>query len=406
MNAPANTATESFAPPARAPASRRKLLSLRRALPLLIPLTIGVLVARQRLFIPVPVVSAKAERGDVVSQVFGRGTLESRKVVNLGFDLVGRIQELLVDDGDQVTQGQILARMDPGQLAAEQQAARSTVAVAKASLARLEAEERKANAALAFADVEAKRVRTLSASGVVAQRELDAANQYLDQAEAEVARVRATRAEALREIAAAGSNVEVRNATVSRGILVAPFDGQVVRRLRDPGDTVTVGSTVLRLVARDSLRSRAWLDDSVLPQLESGLPVDVRFGATGTATAKGILDRIGHEADRQTHEIWVEVKLLQLPPRIALGQRADVWVEIGRTSGALRIPSRFVKWDGPAPFCYVGRSGKIERTMLQLGRRGTDFVEVKAGLSESETVLDNADLGKPLPEGRRYADQP
>lgn len=373
---------------------------------MVIPLAIGGLVVRQRLFVPVPVVSAKVDRGDVVSQVFGRGTLESRREVELGFDLVGRIQELLVDDGDMVSRGQVLARMDPGQLAAEQQAAQSSVGVARAALARLEAEERKAAAALTFADVEAKRVRALSASGALSQRDLDAANQQLDQAQAEIARVRASRAEAFGQIAAAGSHVEVRSVTASRGVLVAPFDGQVVRRLRDPGDTVTVGSTVLRLVARDSLRSRAWIDDSVLPQLEPGQPVDVRFGATGTASAKGLLDRIGHEADRQTHEIWVDIKVLQLPPRIALGQRADAWIEVGRTKNAVRMPARFVKWDGPSAFCYVGRDGKIARAPLQLGRRGNDYVEVRSGVAEGEPVLDTPDVGKPLPEGRKFTARP
>jgi len=407
VSSPVSVATdESFTPPAPAQNAQRRRRSLRRFLPLLIPLTVGSLVLRQKLFVPVAVVGSKADRGDVVSQVFGRGTLESRREVNLGFDLVGRIEELLVDDGDLVTKGQVMARMDSGQLVAEQQAAQSTVAVAKSAIARLEAEERKANAGLAFATVEAKRVKVLSASGALSTRDLDAATQQLDQARAEMERVRAARAEALRQIAAAGSNVDVRSATASRGVLVAPFDGQVVRRLRDPGDTVSVGSTVLRVVARDSLRGRAWIDDSVLPQLEVGLPVDVRFGATGAASSQGAIDRIGHEADRQTHEIWVDVKLFQLPPRVAVGQRADVWIETGRSKNALRIPSRFVKRDGRDTFCYVGRSGRIQRASLQLGRSGDDYVEVKGGITEGEAVLDSVEVGKPLPEGRKFADQP
>lgn len=378
----------------------------RRLWPVLVALLVVGLLARQRLLVPVDAVSAQVARGTVTSEVFGRGTLESRREVDLGFDIVGRIQELAVDDGDLVTKGSVLARLEPTQLVAEQVAAQSGVAVARAAVARLEAEERKAGAALAFAEADARRVRTLHASGSVAVRELDAATQQLDQATAEIERVRAARAEALRQITAAGSNADVRSASAARGQLVAPFDGRVVRRLREPGDTVSVGAAVLRVVARDSLRSRAWIDDSSLARLDVGQPVNVRFGAKGIATSKGAVDRIGHEADRQTHEIWVDVKLLDLPARVALGQRADVWIEVGRVDGVLRVPSRFVKWEGGHAYCFVGREGRIARAALQLGTRGADFVEVRAGVKEGELVLDSADVGRPLAEGRKFASLP
>ncbi len=401
MTSSAATEVERVAP-------RRRWVSsqLKRLWPLAIPLVIGSLLLRQRFLVPVPVNAVKVDRGTVTADIFGRGTLESLREVDLGFDVIGRIQELSVDEGDVVQKGAVLARLEPTQLLAEQVAAQSGVAVARAAVARLDAEERKAGAALAFAEVDAKRIRTLQANGTVAARELDQATQQLEQATAELERVRAGRAEALRQIAAAGSNVEVRSAAAARGQLVAPFDGQVVRRLRDPGDTVSVGAAVLRVVARDSLRSRAWIDDSALSRLDVGQPVSVRFGATGVATSKGAVDRIGHEADRQTHEVWVDVRVLDLPPRVALGQRADVWIEVARAEDVLRIPSRFLKWEGATPYCYVARNGKIERAGVQLGRRGSDFVEVKSGLREGESVLDSLESGKALPQGRKFSSVP
>lgn len=407
MNIAAAPAAEhgSTAPQAR-PRGRAALRWLRRLLPVVV-LAAGIGFAiRQRLFVPIPVVASRIDRGDLVEEVFGRGTLESRNEVGLAFDLVGRVQELLVDEGDSVEPGQVLARLDRGQVSAERRAAQSSVSVARAALARLDAERRKADAALAFATLDAERIGTLQSGGAVAQSELDAALTRLDQARAEVEQNHASRAQAQDEIAAAATNVDVQSATVSRSTLVAPFAGQVFRRLKNPGDTASVGSTVLRLFAHDSVRARAWIDDSALPRMDVGQRARLRLGAAGEPSIMGTVDRIGRETDRQTHEIWVEIKLDALPKRYALGQRADVWIEVEHPRDVLRIRSNFVKWEGTQAYCYVARGGRIQRADLTLKRRGSGFEEVESGLEAGELVLDSPSPGGVLAEGRRFVEQP
>jgi DNA-binding transcriptional LysR family regulator len=95
-----------------------------------------------------------------------------------------------------------------------------------------------------------------------------------------------------------------------------------IRRFKDPGDTVVVGTTVLRVVAIDRLWARAAVDESMLANLREGMPAEVALlGDTGVPL-RGTVDRIGREVDRQTHEVLVDVLLGVVPTRLAIGHRS------------------------------------------------------------------------------------
>jgi HlyD family secretion protein len=363
---------------------------------------IALLLARQRLLVPVPARAAVIGQGDVVQEVFGRGTVESRREVQLGFDLVGRISDILVDEGDRVKLGQVLSHLAPETYTADVRSASTGVALARSAMGRLDADERRAGAVLELAQTEEARMRALSQSGAVPQREVDLAVQQLALARAEIDRVKAAREEARRQISVASGAVEIRNVAAARATVVSPFDGVVIRRLRDPGDTVTVGTTVLRVVATDALWSRAWIDETALPSLRERQPTRVRFGAEGAAVASGLVDRIGREVDRQTHEVLVDVLLTEAPARVAMGQRADVWIEVARRVNVVRIPLSFLRRDEAGPYCYVDRGGRVGIARLVLGTQGTELAEVRDGLAAGEVVLDALTPGATLAEGRRW----
>jgi HlyD family secretion protein len=387
---------------ARTPSGIKRVIRWVRFVPWALGLLLVGLVVRQRLFATVPVRAHQIAKGDVVVEVFGRGTIESRREVQLGFDLVGRISDLLVDEGDRVKLGQVLGHLAPEQFVADVQTASSGVSLARAAIARLEAEEHRATAALAFATVEESRIQSLAASGTVSTRERDLAVQQLELAKAEVERVRAARDEARRQIGVASGTAESRSVTAARAALVSPFDGIVVRRLRDTGDTVTVGTTVLRVVATDVLWSRAWVDEAALPQLREGQPVRVRLGSNSQPSLAGTVDRIGREVDRQTHELLVDVLLATVPARVAIGQRADVWIEVDRRKDVASVPLGFVHRDGDGAFSYADGGGRIKRVPITIGAAGADKVEITLNLHPGDVVLDAPETGALLPVGRRW----
>ena len=373
----------------------------------LLPIVILVAFAiRHRLVSPVSVLRHVVDRGDVVREVFGRATIESRREVQLGFDLIGRLSDVLVDEGDQVKLGQVVAHLAPEQLTADMRAVSSGIVLAKAAPARLAADERRSLATLTFAQVEAVRIRVLAASGAVNARDLDIAEQQLALAQADLDRVLAAQAEAQKQIAVATSATASKTAMVTRAALVSPFDGVVIRRFKDPGDTVVPGNTVLRIVAVDRLWARAAIDESMLADLREGMPAEISLlGGSGEAL-RGKVDRIGREVDRQTHELLVDVLLQQVPARLAIGHRADVHIEVERRAHATRVPLAFLRRDESGAFLFTDQAGRIARSAVRLGLVGRDSVEVTSGIEPGATLLGARTPAGVLEVGRRWTETP
>jgi HlyD family secretion protein len=328
----------------------------------------------------------RVERGEVLAQAFGRGTIESKREAQVGFDLVGRLSEVLVEEGTRVTLGQELARLYPEQVSADLRAASTGVAAARTSLSRLAAEEQRVRTTLESEEREAERARALGAHGAIPQHELDLAQDAVKITRAELDRVLAQRAEATRSIDVAQGGVAQRRVTVLRATLLAPFDGLVTRRLREPGDTVAVGTTVLRIVDTEQVYLRAWIDETVLSDLKDDQPAQIVIPGSGRSLM-GRVTRVGWESDRQTHELLVDVTPSESLGRIAIGQRADVWITTKTADKALRVPTEFIQRDADGPFCNVDREGRVSLVRVQLGVLGRELVEVTDGLKEGDLVL-------------------
>jgi RND family efflux transporter MFP subunit len=187
----------------------------------------------------VAVMAVGASDGYTVSRRFA-GQVEAAAQTDLGFEVDGRITEVLVDEGDLVAAGTVLARLDTSALIPER-------AGLEAELAALAADAELARLTLARNDALAER-------GFRAAAAQDDARLALARAEAGMAAVRARIA-----------GLEVR---LDKSVLVAPFDANVGARLADPGQTAAAGQTVLVLF------------DSGPAQARVGLPPDLAAGMT------------------------------------------------------------------------------------------------------------------------------
>jgi HlyD family secretion protein len=311
---------------------------------------------------------------------------------------------VLVDEGARVTLGQELARLETEQAAADLRSAKTGVAAARTALQRLAAEEERARALLVTAERDAARSQSLHDARAIAGEQLDASSDRLRVARAELDRVLAQRAEATRGIDLAAGGAEQRRVAMVRTTLLAPFDGLVTRRLREPGDTVSVGSTVLRIVDTGRVYVKAAMDETVLPLLAVDQPAVITFPGSSSRVV-GRVSNISWEADRQTHELIVEVTPEGLARRIAIGQRADVRVTLGTRNGALRVPLRMLHHDEDGPYVYVDSAGKASQRRLRLGISSDEHVEVLDGVSEGDTLLCSPKNGATLPLNRRWKAQ-
>lgn len=351
---------------------------------------------------PQAVLTHGIARGEVLAEVLGTGSIESRRTIDLGFEVTGRIVRLAVDQGDVVQAGQELAAIDDETYRADQALAREERDLAVAGVARLEAERRRAEAVLAGAEAHARRSRSLHEQRLVALEALEEAEERLRIGVADLARAEAAKVEGERRAATAQQALNRTEALLRHTVARSPFVGVVLRRDREVGDIAVPGAPVLRLAATDVVWARVWVDETVLDALRPGQAARIHLRSAPQAPLRGKVERIGREVDRETRELLVDVAIERLPERLAIGQRADLWIEVGRAPDAVRLPARFLARSREQAGAWVLDEGRARFRPVQLGARSAEWVEVTAGLAPGEVVVRVAEPGAPpLREGRR-----
>ena len=118
----------------------------------------------------------------------------------------------------------------------------------------------------------------------------------------------------------------------------------------------------------------------------------------------GEVARLGREADRETREFLVDVRVRELPANWTVGQRAEVFIQTSHKADALSVPQRFLQWRSGKPGVFVISSGKAVWRDVKTGLRGREAVEVTQGLAAGEKVIAPADPKQaPLKSGQRVA---
>jgi len=365
---------------------------------------VALLVAARFAFSTVRVQLHEIQPGPLAAEVMGTGTLEARVKTIISPRIQERLAEVLVDQGDGVRAGELLARLDDGELMQQVEVATATVAAARASLERVKTDEARALAVEKQARREHQRASDLLATKVTSQADFDKATEQLNVAEADVKRSRASIAEAGSQLITAEKNLLYQKERLSFTRLVSPYDGLITRRDRDPGGVVVPGSSILQLIATNELWVTAWVDETASAALRTGQTARVVFRSEPSRPVAGAVARLGREADRETREFLVDVRVNDLPANWTVGQRAEVFIETSRKAYALTVPQRFLHWSGGKPGAFVISSGKAIWRDVTTGLRGQAAVEVTQGLAPGEKVIAPANPKQaPLKSGQRVA---
>lgn len=259
--------------------------------------------------------------------VMGTGTLEARVKTTVSTRIQERVAEMMADQGDRVKKGQLLARLDDSELKQQVAIEDATLAAAKQTAQRVEADLARAQAVLVQAQKEEKRLTGLLVSKAVSQIDADKANESLRIAEADLKRSHAAIAESQGLVLVAEKTLLHRREQLAFTQLTAPYDGLIIRRDREPGDMVVPGASLLEIISLDEMWISAWVDETEMPRLAAGQTAQVVFRSESGQSYPGVVSRLGREADRETREFIVEVRVEKLPPNWAVGQRAEVFIQ-------------------------------------------------------------------------------
>tara|TARA_B100001765_G_scaffold34593_1_gene19052 strand:- start:1659 stop:3020 length:1362 start_codon:yes stop_codon:yes gene_type:complete len=232
----------------------------------------------------------ETQRRDLLEVVTASGNIRPRRTVNISSDVSARVAELLVDEGQDVVQGQVLLRLEPDQYEA-------ALSRTQASLAQAQAQQTQQEANLLRTQRDLDRLLALRSrdSILVSRQQIDDGHTNLDVSEA-------TLASARHGVSQAQAAVEEATEQVSKTIFIAPMDGRVTRLNVEEGETVIIGtmnnpgSLVLTISDLSVIEVVVQVDETDVPQISLGDSATIRIDAFSNEYFSGQVTEIGNSA--------------------------------------------------------------------------------------------------------------
>lgn len=303
--------------------------------------------------------------GTVIVGPIISGELKAGREATVRAELGGAIVEMAVEEAQAVSQGALLARIEPRTLEEARLSAASAL--------------RSAENQLAVARRETERTERLVEAGALAARELDVARSAVASSEAVVADARSRLASAER--------------TLGDTVVRAPFAGVVSTRAVDAGDVVAPGTELLKIIDPSSMRLDASVPSEDLSVLKVG--ATVQFTVRGyDRPFTGQIERIAPEADATTRQVPIYVSIPNTGGRLVAGLFAEGRVVSTSVTG-LVVPTNAVNTTSPEPWVLRVANGTTERVPVTLGLRDprSERMQIVSGLSEGDTLLRGASQG-------------
>lgn len=264
--------------------------------------------------------TAKVERRDLVVVVEASGQVEPVRVVEVKSRASGEVQRVLAETGDSVAAGTLLAEIDPRDV-------QNALDQAEADLASARVRSR-----IAAAQVD--RLKQLVADGVVAQQELDAAEDAAASAESAVLR--------------AETNLSLARERRGDVAIRAPIAGTLLERQVEPGQiiasataNVSGGTTLFRMADLSAMRVRANIDETDIGRIHPGQPVRLSVEAYRGRTFRGEVEKVEPQAvvDQNVTQFPVLVRIDNAERLLLPGMSAEISLEVARRDGALVVPN-------------------------------------------------------------------
>lgn len=290
---------------------------------------------------------APVAHADLATGIPISGTLAPAVDIRIGAPAADVLEAVLVQEGQAVRQGEVLARM-------------RLTALAPAS-ASAEAQRK-----VAAADYE--RMQNLYREGAVSQRDVDAAEAQLRAAEA----------------AQAFARKRLDESTVR-----APVSGVVSRRWVQGGDRVGDGDPLFQLVNTDELEFEATVASESVSRLRIGAPVALTVSGFPAGSIRGRVARINATADPATRQVKLYVRVTNSGHRLVGGLFASGRVLTAEARRVLVVPSSGVRHDSTGAFVWILERGGVARRAVAAGLRdeAQDLIEIRSGLRGGETAI-------------------
>ncbi len=308
--------------------------------------------------------SAKVVRADLADKVGFTGTIRPRNEVDVFPKVPGRIEALLVQVGDKVKAGQVLAVIEHKEIAWQAKAAEAAVQMARANLD--------------GAKLNLDRTTALFQGGSAPQAQVDGAKVQHAAASAQLAQA---------EAAAGLANQSLANATV-----VAPITGTVTRRPVNLGMNVGPQTTMVTIQDVATLKLEASVDAAAYARLARDLPAEILVD-THPAPFPGKVSLLAPTLDGLTRRAALEIEVDNSSGKLLPNMFARAEVVVGRLTGVVAVPREALFEGGGGAVVFRIKDGKAQMLRPQFGPADKGLVAVPEGLSEGDEVAISGQAG-------------
>jgi HlyD family secretion protein len=328
---------------------------------------------------------AAAARTEVQARVPVSGSIVARQLVRVFPQVQGpELTEILVEAGDSVTKGKVLARLSTDTLAAQLEQARAEYQRAEAGIGQAQSNIDSANASLTQAQSVLERVQRLREGGTASQSALDDAVAAEANARAQAASAADGLAVARAALAQAEAARRIAELNLERANIIAPVDGMVVTRNAELGTLAAAGGDpMFVLLADGAVEMSAEVIETALGNLKPGDPAEVTVAGAGKVPGRVRL--VPASVDPVTR-LGVMRIALDDSTGIRIGQFASGWVITDRHQ-AVTVPASAVLADDKGERVQVVRNGAVETRPVRAGLLWDEQREILEGLAQGEQVI-------------------
>lgn len=287
------------------------------------------------------------------------GTTEPYARATPGTRLLGRVASVAVEEGQTVKSGDVLVRIEGGDLSAKRQQALSAL--------------REAKAVRDNAETQVRRIRNLYEEKAVSKQTLDETETAFERARANV-------------VAAEGALNEV-DANLGYTAVSSPLSGVVVQKFVEPGDMAAPGAPLFTVEQQDPMKVILQVSERDLPYIQVSLPVTVRVeAAKNSKDFGGQVEAVIPSGDPRSRTFEVRVVLENKDALLQSGMFARVQFQKDSRPGLL-IPTDAIVAHGQLQGVYVVQDGRARLRWVRLGKVFGDRVEVISGLSAGDAIV-------------------
>lgn len=349
--------------------------------------------------IPTPVVPSKpvyqVERGKIVYERRFFGRISPLVTEALVFEIDGRVNDVFVDAGNDVTAGDLLARLNTAGLENQLLDAEEELAIAasifESADSNLRYDSRRAALALEMAQLKLDHALAQAGEPPSSDEELAVNLLTLERDLAQVAVDELTSGvdPQLRfDVTRAQKRVDDIRATIAKADLIAPMSGRLVNFAPDPGEPIVAFEPIALVADLSVLEITDEMDADDLSELAEGMPLLIKRAALPGNVYSGTIASLPAPYGLSTDDL-VHVAFDEQPPpdEFDVGDRMNFTVVIEERDDVLWLPSSAIRQFSGRNFIVVQQEGIQRRVDVRLGLEGDGRVEILEGAEESQTVI-------------------